>query len=75
MKSGKGARRSENIFCETTMKSTISDYYHINSINIAHGGHTVVMLFCSPTAAHCRSARISAPLHCHAGQPPAGLPY
>ncbi|KAF2952426.1 hypothetical protein DAI22_01g335900 [Oryza sativa Japonica Group] len=45
MKSGKGARRSENIFWETTMESTISDYRHIDGINIAHGGHTAVTLF------------------------------
>ncbi|KAF0919199.1 hypothetical protein E2562_028482 [Oryza meyeriana var. granulata] len=45
MKSGKGARRSENIFWETSMESVISDYRHIDGINIAHGGHTTVTLF------------------------------
>ncbi|KAG2600913.1 uncharacterized protein LOC120708143 [Panicum virgatum] len=45
MKSGKGARRSENIFWETSMESVISDYRYIDGINIAHGGHTTVTLF------------------------------
>ncbi|TVU35014.1 hypothetical protein EJB05_16879, partial [Eragrostis curvula] len=45
MKSGKGARRSENIFWETSMESVISDYRCIDGINIAHGGHTAVTLF------------------------------
>ncbi|GJM93044.1 hypothetical protein PR202_ga09563 [Eleusine coracana subsp. coracana] len=45
MKSGKGARRSENIFWETSMESVISDYRHIDGINVAHGGHTAVTLF------------------------------
>ncbi|CAL4947307.1 unnamed protein product [Urochloa decumbens] len=45
MKSGKGARRSENIFWETSMESVISDYRYIDGINIAHGGHTAVTLF------------------------------
>eukprot|EP00267_Zea_mays_P027902 XP_008657199.1 uncharacterized protein LOC103636621 [Zea mays] len=45
MKSGKGARRSENIFWETSMESVISDYRYIDGINIAHGGHTNVTLF------------------------------
>ncbi|GJN17583.1 hypothetical protein PR202_gb04662 [Eleusine coracana subsp. coracana] len=39
------ARRSENIFWETSMESVISDYRHIDGINIAHGGHTAVTLF------------------------------
>ena len=45
MKSGKGHRRSENIFWETSMESVISDYRYIDGINIAHGGHTNVTLF------------------------------
>jgi hypothetical protein len=45
MKSGKGARRSENIFWETGMESVISDYRHIDGVNIAHGGKTTVTLF------------------------------
>ncbi|KAG8078035.1 hypothetical protein GUJ93_ZPchr0007g4822 [Zizania palustris] len=45
MKAGKGARRSENIFWETSMESVISDYRYIDGINIAHGGHTAVTLF------------------------------
>jgi hypothetical protein len=45
MKSGKGARRSENIFWETSMESVISDYRHIDGINIAHGGQTAITLF------------------------------
>uniref|UniRef100_A0ACD5VUM5 Uncharacterized protein n=1 Tax=Avena sativa TaxID=4498 RepID=A0ACD5VUM5_AVESA len=45
MKSGKGARRSENIFWETGMESVINDYRHIDGVNIAHGGRTTVTLF------------------------------
>lgn len=45
MKSGKGARRSENIFWETSMESVINNYRHIDGVNIAHGGKTTVTLF------------------------------